>query len=231
MPTGLVAIKGSDDDIKAFETLILQINTIYKGIYPSVESEKFAKLMECLHDTSEENTMLRTFLKNIVDAFKDGENNSLWEFADHDFHYNASERELNIGGHILGDFRTDEWADALSNTFPNLSFFIGGDYLNDYIRGHYWKIYKNGVYVDGEYRVYDVEGIECPEEEDDEEDYDGWCDNLLDDIEECTLELANAELLAWKLSDSDEELFKHAKANAEVAREKLKSVLDRAGLS
>jgi hypothetical protein len=98
--TGLVAIKGNDNDIKAFEKLILQINSIYEGIYPPTDDEKASKLIDYLHDTSDENKILKTFLTNIVDAFEGDEYNSLWEFADHDFYYNHSVKELNIGGHL-----------------------------------------------------------------------------------------------------------------------------------
>jgi hypothetical protein len=240
MSTGFVAIKGSEKDIKAFENLILRINTICREVGPPGcnDSAKAERLMECLHDDSEENKLLNTFLTHIISSEAYGDSNDeydcLWGFADHSFYYDSVERELNIGGHLLGSFPTEEWAYILCETFPMLSFFLSGDYLNDYIRGHHWIIYKDGVYVSSEDHFYDVEGLEYPgtEENEDDNEYasDCWPENLLDDLGEYTLALANAELIVWQLSDREESLLNEAKDRAKSARQNLETILSRAGL-
>jgi hypothetical protein len=121
MSTGGVYFRGDKADLDRVDDLINQIDEL-----PDLE--------EYRNNMSNENNILKTFLINFID------NGDIdWVFEEVGQHSYSLERlednlvflEIESGYGLLyrddGEFFSEEWADALSKTFPNLSFFLVGD--------------------------------------------------------------------------------------------------------
>jgi hypothetical protein len=236
------------------------VNTVFKKV-PEIaiisKSEELVGLFcEQLDNTSDENSIMNKFLSNSIEYYGgEYKYDALSEVAFHTYDYTKSENCLDIGYWSVtgaGAFDNDAWANILSKTFPNLSFFLIGDCFSDYLKGFVWDIYKDGKFFSEEDRAYELDELNYPKSKTDcvflkecceatgEDDCccsdysedgtlncDGYWEWVSDEIEKYTTDLAQAALKVWKLEGSNEDVLKSAQDEAQVIREKLDNLVDR----
>jgi hypothetical protein len=218
MSTGGVYFRGNKADLDIVEDLINQFLDLL-----GEEEEDFNTILN-------ENNLLKTLFTKFSDYYDDVDY-MRDEITDHIFSFNRLGENLlflDIGheGRDLGagEFPSEEWAYALSETFPNLSFFLAGDIVNndDAGGGIDYFIYENGKCIESElfyYSEYDLENDINDTDLDsisgiDDTDYD--FDSILDILKENAVELVRAKAEVWKITENNELLMQKTKELTEI---------------
>jgi hypothetical protein len=198
MSTGGVYFRGDKADLDRVDDLINQIDELPDLDEPS-------DLEEYLNNMSNENNILKTFLINFID------NGDIdWVFEEVGQHSYGLEKlednlvflEIESGYGLIyrddGEFLSEEWADALSKTFPNLSFFLAGDIkYGGAVCGIYYFIYEDGKCIETERYCYTDDDIEINDNNTD-------IYSVLDTLTEYAIDLVRAKAEVWKITENNE---------------------------
>jgi hypothetical protein len=219
MSTGGVYFRGNKADLDIVEDLINQL--------PGFSEEDFNTILN-------ENNLLKTFFTKFSDYYGDADGDvdyMLYEITDHIFSFERLGENLlflDIGyegrDFGAGEFPSEEWAYALSETFPNLSFFLAGDIVsNDNASGGInCFIYENGKCIESELFYYSEDDLETDLTETDLDsisgidatDYD--FDLILDILKGYAVELVRAKAEVWKITENNELLMQKTKELTEI---------------
>jgi hypothetical protein len=212
MSTGGVYFRGDKADLDRVDDLINQIDELPDLDDLINQMDKPPGLEEYLNNMSNENNILKTFLINFID------NSDIdWVFEEVRQHSYSLERlednlvflEIESGYGLLyrddGEFPSEEWADALSKTFPNLSFFLAGDIKYDGAGcGIYYYIYEDGKCIEKERHCYTDDDIEINDNNTD-------IYSVLDTLVEYAIDLVRAKAEVWKITENNELLLQKTK--------------------
>jgi hypothetical protein len=195
MSTGGVYFRGDKADLDKVDDLINQI-------------DELPDLKEYRNNMSNENNILKTFLINFIDN-----GDTAWVLEEVGQHFYSLERlednlvfleiesEYGLLDRDDDEFLSEEWADALSKTFPNLSFFLTGDIKYDGAScGIYYFIYENGKCIETERYCYTDDDIDINDNNTD-------IYSVLDTLIEYAIDLARAKAEVWKITENNELLL------------------------
>jgi hypothetical protein len=214
MSTGGVYFRGNKTDLDIVKDLINQL---------PVSEEDFNTI-------SNENNLLKVFVTKFLDYYDDVDY-MCDEITDHIFSFerlgeNLLFLDMGYEGRDFGtgEFPSEAWAYALSETFPNLSFFLAGDIVSndDASGGINYFIYENGKCIESECFYYSEDDLENDINTTDFDsindidatDYD--FDSILDILKGNAVELVRAKAEVWKITENNELLMQKTKELTEI---------------